>query len=80
VKPDLSDEEKAEQIHELGIFAVAPLLNEIDNPSSDLSGESLEACLWGIIKNYSGEDLTHDLERWRSENEQTYLNIIEILE
>jgi len=76
----LSQEEKVKQIRSLGIFAVAPLLNEIDNPSSDLSGESLESCLWGIIEDYSIESVDHNLENWRSENEQTYQNIIEILE
>jgi hypothetical protein len=76
----LNDEEKAEQIRALGIFAVAPLLDEMDTPSSEISPESLETCLWNIIEDHTGKDVDHNLENWREQNERTYRDIIEILE
>jgi len=72
--------EKAEQIRALGIFAVGPLLDEIDSSSPSMPVESLKATLWHIIKEYSAEDLNQNLDSWRSENEETYRDIIEILD
>lgn len=61
----LSEEEKAEQIRELGIFAVAPLLDEMDTPSPEMSPESLETCLWNIIEDHTDKDVKLNLENWR---------------
>jgi hypothetical protein len=75
----LNEEEKAEQIRELGIFAVAPLLDEMDTPSPEMSPESLETCLWNIIEDHTDKDVKLNLENWREQNERTYRDIIEIL-
>ena len=76
----LNEAAKAEQIRALGIFAVAPLLNEIDSNSNNLSSYSLESCLWNIVDDYYGKSINHDLDNWRNEHEETCRDIIEILE
>jgi hypothetical protein len=78
--PELIEAEKAKQICGLGIFAVAPLLNEMDKTSSALSADHLGKCLWRIVEDYTGEEAGKNLEKWRSENERTYRDIIETLE
>jgi hypothetical protein len=76
----LNEAEKAEQIRTLGIFAVATLLDEIDSSSPSMPAERFEATFWQIIIDYTGEDPNQNIESWRSEYEQNYRDIIEIME
>lgn len=78
--PKMSEAKKAEQICGLGIFAVAPLLNEMDKTPSALPADRLGKCLWRIVEDYTGVEAERNLEKWRSENERTYRDIIETLE
>lgn len=75
----LNSEQKLERISHLGIFAVAPLLNMIDETTSHDLTENFKLFLNEIIKDYSGEDIEGSLDEWRLKNEQNFRDIIQIL-
>jgi hypothetical protein len=73
------DKEKHEQLIEIGIFAVAPLLCELD-ASSDLRPSSLiESSIMEIVSRYTDEPFVKNVDAWRLQHEQEYRDIIEIL-
>jgi len=52
----------------------------MNTSSSEMSPEFLETCLWDIIEDHTGKDINLNLENWRTQNERTYYDIIEILD
>jgi len=71
--------DKVNDIRQLGIFAVAPLLNELDDPDPAMSPCALEDCIRSIVEDHTGERVGESLDSWRAEKEQVYWDIIEIM-
>ncbi len=76
---DLAEPDKVNDIRQLGIFAVAPLLNELDDPDPAMSPCALEDCIRSIVEDHTGERVGESLDSWRAEKEQVYWDIIEIM-
>lgn len=75
----MSQTDKIDAITDLGIFVIAPLLNELDSNSSELDKDSICTIIKTIIKEADGNDVFDNINTWREENEEYYRNLIEIL-
>lgn len=75
----MQQDEKAHSIADLGVFVIAPLLNELDYKYSVLDENTICAIIKEIIKESYNSEVSEDLNLWRETNELYYHNIIEIL-
>lgn len=74
---DITEEEKLLLMKDIGIFAVAQLLEQMDAGNISYSG-ALD-CIVQIVKEKTGEDPSEDFAMWRADNEVNYRNILDTL-
>ena len=72
-------ESKMQSIKELGIFAIAPLLEELDLDNSCFKDNEIIEIISDIVREYNGEEISDNFIEWRSKNEEIYKSVIEIL-
>lgn len=77
MQKDISEDEKLTQIKEIGIFAVAQLIDQMDKGA--LSYDKTLEFISQIVKEKTGVDLSEDFTMWRAENEVNYRNILDTL-
>ena len=74
-----SKEEKIDHIKNLGIFVIAPLLNEIDYKNSEFDKDTICSVIKEILGKAGYDENFEDINVWRETNEEYYRNIIKIL-
>jgi hypothetical protein len=75
----INETDKIDKIANLGIFVIAPLLNELDYKNSELDKNIIYTILGGIINTSFNNEVFEDINTWRKANEKYYQDIIEIL-
>jgi hypothetical protein len=75
----MNETDKIDKIANLGIFVIAPLLNELDYKNSELDPNMIYTILGKITNTSFNNDVSEDINTWRNENETYYRDIIEIL-
>jgi hypothetical protein len=74
----INETDKTDKIANLGIFVIAPLLNELDYKNSELDKNIIYTILGGIINTSFNNEVFEDINTWRKANEKYYQDIIEI--
>jgi hypothetical protein len=75
----INETDKIDKIANLGIFVIAPLLNELDYKNSELDENIIYTILGEILNTSFNNDVSEDINTWREANEKYYRDIIEIL-
>jgi hypothetical protein len=75
----INETDKIDKIANLGIFVIAPLLNELDYNNSELDENIIYTILGEILNTSFNNDVSEDINTWRNANEKYYRDIIEIL-
>jgi hypothetical protein len=75
----INETDKIDKIANLGIFVIAPLLNELDYKNSELDENIIYTILGEILNTSFNNDVSEDINTWRKANEKYYRDIIEIL-
>lgn len=75
----INQTDKINKITDLGIFVIAPLLNELDYTNSELDNDTIYTILGKIINTSFDNEGFESINTWRGTNEKYYWYIIEIL-
>jgi hypothetical protein len=75
----INETDKIDKIANLGIFVIAPLLNELDYKNSELDENIIYTILGEILNTSFNNEVFEDINTWRKANEKYYRDIIEIL-
>jgi hypothetical protein len=75
----INETDKTDKIANLGIFVIAPLLNELDYKNSELDKNIIYTILGEILNTSFNNEVFEDINTWRKANEKYYRDIIEIL-
>jgi hypothetical protein len=75
----INETDKIDKIANLGIFVIAPLLNELDYKNSEVDKNIIYTILGEILTTSFNNEVFEEINTWRKENEKYYRDIIEIL-
>lgn len=74
-----SEGDKMTQIYNIGTFAIPLLLNEVDAPKKRISTETIYEGIKYLVQTYTKEDVPKDIEIWKTQNENYYRNLLNIM-